>query len=65
MAAAAKLRKKDFKKLDKTPHNYERQPFTLDGRLDLDISFNDKTIHTPVYVKMDTQEQLLWSKCVC
>ena len=31
----------------------------------LDITFLDRTIHTPVYVKMDSPEQLLLSEGVC
>ena len=34
VAAVAKLHKKDFKKSDKSPHGYDGQPFTLDGRMD-------------------------------
>ena len=64
VAAAAKLRKKDFKPLDRTPHNYQ-QPFCVDGRMDLDISFLDKTMKKPVYVKMDAHEPLLLSDSVC
>ena len=64
-AAVAKLRKKDFKKSDKSPHGYDGQPFTLDGRMDLDITFKGKTMCTPVYVKMDAQDQLLLSEGVC
>ena len=39
VAAAAKLHKRDFKPADKTPRNYDRKPFRLDGRLDLDVKF--------------------------
>ena len=31
VAAVAKLRKRDFKPPDKTPRNYDQQPFRLDG----------------------------------
>ena len=65
VAAAAKLRKRDLKKPDKMPCTYDHQPFTLDGRMDLDISFDDKTMCTPVYIKMDAREQLLLSEGVC
>ena len=58
VATVAKLRKKDFKPPDKVPRNYDQQPFRLDGRLDLDVSFQDKTMTTPVYVKMNAKEQL-------
>ena len=65
VAAAAKLRKRDFKKPDRSPQGYDGQPFTLDGRMDLDITFKGKTLHTPVYIKMDAQDQLLLSEGVC
>lgn len=51
VAAVAGLKKQQFKPADKQPHTYDRHQFKLDGRLDLDVSFNDKTMHTPVYVK--------------
>ena len=65
VAAVAKLKKKDFKPADKTPHNYDRQPFSLDGRMDLDVTFQGKTICTPIYIKMDAPDQLLLSQGVC
>jgi hypothetical protein len=65
VAAVAKLKKKDFKPADKTPHNYDRQPFSLDGRMDLDVTFQGKTICTPIYIKMDAPDQLLLSEGVC
>ena len=65
VAAVAKLRKKSFKPPDRTPRTYDRKPFRLDGRLDLDVSFGDKTLNTPVYVKMDASEPLLLSEGVC
>ena len=46
------------------PHTYDRRQFKLDGRLDLDIHF-DKTIDTPIYVKMDAYDDLLLSEGVC
>ena len=39
VATVAKLKKKDFKPADKTPHNYDRQPFSLDGRMNPDVTF--------------------------
>ena len=65
VAAVAKLRKRDFKPPDKVPHNYDQQPFHLDGLIEIDITFQDKTMITPVYVKMDAKEQLLLSEGVC
>ena len=60
VAATAKLRKKDFKKPDRIPHTYDRRPFQLHGRMDLEIVFDGKVITTPVYIKMDAQEPLLF-----
>ena len=65
VAAAARLRKRDFKKPDKVPQTYDGRSFSLDGRMDLDLSFGDKTVNTPMYVKMDAQDQLLLSEGVC
>ena len=61
VAAGAKLKKRDFKKPDKVPRTYSRQSFTLDGRMDLTIEFDDKVLTIPVYVKMDAFDQLLLS----
>jgi len=65
VAAVARLRKKSFKPCDKRALNYDRQPIQLDGRIDLDITFGDKTMKTPVYIKMNAHEQLLLSEGVC
>ncbi len=65
VATVARLKKRDLKKPDKTPKTYDRKPFTLDGRMDLDITFTGKTMCTPVYLKMDAHEQLLLSEGVC
>ena len=55
VAAAARLEWRDFKKADKTPRTYDRKPFTLKGRMDLDVSLGGVTMQTPVYIKMDAQ----------
>ncbi len=65
VAAVAKLKKKDFKKPGKTPRTYDQKPFKLDGRMDLDISFGDKTMCTPISINMNAKEQLLLSEGVC
>ena len=65
VAANARLRKRDFKKADKTPRTYSQQPFSLDGKMDLDLTFDDKTMKTTVYIKMDARDQLLLSEGVC
>ena len=65
IAAVAKLRKRNLKPANKTPRTYDYKTFRVDGRFDLDITFQDKTIKTPIYLKMDAKEQLLLSERVC
>jgi len=65
VATVARLHKRDFKPPDKTPRNYDQQTFTLDGRIDVDVTFQDKVMKTPVYVKMDAPEELLLSEGIC
>ena len=65
VATVARLRKRHFKKPDKIPRTYDQKTFTLDGRMDLEITFDDKTMCTPVYIKMDAADQLLLSEGVC
>ena len=64
VAVAANLHK-DFKPADKTPYTYDKKPFRLDGKLKLDISFQDRVMTTDIYVKMDASESLLLSEGVC
>ena len=65
IAAVARLKRRDFKRADKVPCTYDQKPFPLDGRLDLDVSFGDKTMKTAIYIKMDAHDQLLLSEGVC
>ena len=65
VATTARLRKKHFKSPDKLPHTYNRQPFSLDGRMDLNVSFGERAMVTPIYIKMGAPDQLLLSKGVC
>ena len=65
VAAAARLRK-NFRKLDKMPHTHVREPFHLDGCIDSDISFDERTMKIAIkFVKMDAQDQVLLSEGVC
>ena len=64
-ATVAKLHRRDFKRPDKTPWTYDQKTFCIDGRIDVDITFQETTMRTPVYVKMDAKEQLLLSEGVC
>lgn len=43
---------------NKTPLNYDLHPFSIDGKMDLDITFKRKMMCTPAYIKMDANEQL-------
>ena len=65
VTAVVKLRKKDFKPADKTPYNYDKKPFQLDGKLELDVSFQDCTMTTDINVRMDVSEPPLLSERVC
>ena len=65
VAAVARFRKRDVKKADKTPRNYDHTPFTLEGRMDMELAFDGKTLCTPVYIKADAHDQLLLSEGVC
>ena len=47
VALVGRLKKSAFKKPDKTPYTYDHQPFSLNGKLELDITFNNHTMHTP------------------
>ena len=60
-----RLKKRDLKKPDRVPKTYNQRPFALDGRMELDISFGDTTVRTPVYIKMDSPTPLLLSEGVC
>ena len=59
VAAAAHLKKKDFQRVDKVPRAYNQQKFSFDGRMNLDVTFGETTMCTPVYIKMDARDPLL------
>ena len=65
IATVSRLKKRDFKQPDKTPVTYNQQPFELHGRMDLNITFREKTMVTPVYIKMNAHDQLLLCEGVC
>ncbi len=46
VATVAKLKKRDFQKPDKTPRTYDQKPFSLHGRMDLEIAFDGKIMTT-------------------
>ena len=65
IAAVARLKKSQLKAPDRIPKTYDRRSFTLDGRMDLDVSFGGMSMQTPVYIKVDAPEQLLLAEGVC
>uniref|UniRef100_A0A1X7SUF3 CCHC-type domain-containing protein n=1 Tax=Amphimedon queenslandica TaxID=400682 RepID=A0A1X7SUF3_AMPQE len=65
VATVCRLHKRDFKPPDKTPYNYDRKTFRLDGRIEMDILFQDRAMKTTIYIKMDASEPLLLSEGVC
>ena len=65
VATIARLRKRDFQPANEIPQIYDQKPFALDGRIDLDVSFGEKTMRTAVYIKMDAHDQLLLSEGMC
>ena len=65
ITAVPRLKKQDFKRADNTLKRHDQRSFTLDGRLDLVIEFDNKVLHTPVYMKMDSPDQLLLPESVC
>ena len=42
VAAVTQLKKQDLKWLNKTSQNYDHTPFTLDGQIDMDLTFDGK-----------------------
>ena len=65
IAAVAHLKKSRLKAPDRIPKTYDRRVFTLDGRVDLDISFNGITMRTPIYIKVEAADKLLLGEGVC
>ena len=65
VASVCRIKKRDFKKPDKLPRGYDYRAFSLNGKLELDITFGETTMRTPIYVKMDAHDQLLLSEGVC
>ena len=65
VATVARLRKRDFHPADKKAYSYDGKPFSLDGKLNLNLTFGEYTMSTPIYVKMNAEDQLLLSEGVC
>ena len=52
-------------RLTKSQEPTTRSPFKLNGRIDLDVAFEDKMLRTSIYVKTDAHDQLLLLEGVC
>ena len=65
VAIVARLRKSQLRKPDKIPKTYDGRTFTLDGMMDLDLTFNGITMKVPVYIRASAIEQLLLREGVC
>lgn len=64
VAVLARL-KKDFKPADKCHHTYTHELFKLHGCMDLNITFGERTMRTPVFIKMDARDPLFLSEGAC
>jgi len=51
VAAVARLKKQDLKPPDKVSRNYDRQPFHIDGKIEINIEFGCRTMKTPIILK--------------
>ena len=47
------------------PWMYDLKTFALHGCLDLDVEFDGRVLNTPVYVNIDSPDDLLLSKRIC
>ena len=65
MVNTSELKKEDFKPVNKRAFNFNKQPIVLDGQMEVDISFEDREVHTTVYVKVKAPYPLLLSESVC
>ena len=60
----ARLEESSLKPADLNACTYDQKPITLDGQIDLHISFGERVICTTVYVKLVAPDQLLLSETV-
>ena len=58
------LKSQSLKPAEQKACTYDQKPLTLDGQMDMKVSFGDKTITTTVYVKLLAPDQLLLSETV-
>ena len=58
------LKVESLKPAEQKACTYDQKPITLDGQMDMKVSFGNKTIIATVYVKLVAPDQLL-SETVC
>ena len=65
IVTACGIKREQFKPPDTTACSYGHQPLKLDGQLDLQVKFGEKSMCERVYIKLDAPDALLLSENVC
>ena len=65
IVTACGIKREQFKPPDTTACSYGHQPLKLDGQLDLQVKFGEKSMCERVYIKLDATDALLLSENVC
>ena len=63
--STAGLEASKIRSADQRACSYDQKPITLDGQIDLNISFGENTLCTAVYIKLVAPDALLLSESVC
>ena len=65
ITSTAGLEASKIRSMDQRTCTYDQKPITLDGKIDLNISFGENTLCTTVYIKLVAPDALLLSEAVC
>ena len=65
LAREARLKRRHFQKTNRVHLTYDHGSFAIDGRMDLNICFENKEMQTPVYIRMEEHGQRLSPEGVC
>ena len=65
IVSTAGLEASKIRSADQRACAYDQKPITLDGQIDLNISFGENTLCTTVYIKLVAPDALLLSEAVC
>ena len=65
IVSTAGLEASKIRSADQRACTYDQKPITLDGQIDLNISFGENTLCTTVYIKLVAPDALLLSEAVC